>query len=182
MHVLRLVTVSALSAGLVACASTGTTASAADDPTVTAQEELLVENFIQFARAPGPETSAAVPFAQEVWLGLADELLVGRLVEELAEPSAWVVEGPPRGFRERTGPFSALDMLARAGEIRLSVGPHRACGSRSRFVSPPEAVAQLRHLSVQPAEPLDCTRWWGVDLFINADGEIAAVTLDFGAP
>lgn len=131
----------------------------------------------------------AVPFSPEgVWLGLADRLLVRRSPEELADPQAWILDDEgfrgegEQGFRGYVGPFSALDLLSEAERVTVSIGPHRHCASPP--VPPPEEMADLRRVSVQPRfeEAYSCLDWWTVDLFVTADGEIAAVTLDLWEP
>jgi hypothetical protein len=46
----------------------------------------------------------------------------------------------------------------------------------------PEGLESLRQQSVQPAKTDSCLEWFSVDLFVNEDGEIAAVTLDLYEP
>jgi hypothetical protein len=145
----------------------------------TDEDEELIRALIGFARSPGPETIAALPFAEGgVWLGLGDQLLLQRVQEELADPQAWVLQ--EEYFRAYVGPFSALDQLARAGETVISVGPHPHCASPP--VPPPIQVADLRRVSVQPRDTESCLQWWTVDLFLTPDGKVAAVTLDLWEP
>jgi len=87
-------------------------------------DEQLVDNLLRYARAPGADAMGPIPFAPEVSLGLGDALLAGRLAEELVEPEAWVLQAAgPAGFRERTGPFSALEVLAQSDEVVVARGP-----------------------------------------------------------
>lgn len=120
-------------------------------------------------------------------LGLADELLERHPRPSLADPAVWILES--EGFRARTGPFSALGVLAdwdaSAGfvlvrELGVTVGPHPHCASAP--VPSPEEVAGLRRVSVQPVGSLPCPLWWSIDLFLTGDGRIAAVTLDLWEP
>lgn len=84
--------------------------------------------------------------------------------------------------RQSPGPFSALDVAARAQNPIVSVGEHPHCASPP--VPPPDDVADLMRVSVQPdIEQIDsCLQWWTVDFFINQAGQIEAVTLDLWEP
>lgn len=166
-------------------AATSPAVTPSPSPTVTSdapteEDARSMAALTRFARSPGPDAHAEIPFAGEVRLGLADELLVRRSSSELARPEAWVLD--VEVFRAYAGPFSALDVLARPGETTVSVGPHPHCASPP--VPPPPEVARLRRVSVQPElGPNDsCLNWWTVDAFVTADGEIAAVTLDLWEP
>ncbi|OGO73385.1 MAG: hypothetical protein A3G84_05105 [Chloroflexi bacterium RIFCSPLOWO2_12_FULL_71_12] len=85
-------------------------------------------------------------------------------------------------FRGRSGPFSALELLARREPTTVWVGPHPHCASPP--APPPTDFASLRRVSVQPSQPRDdtCLSWWTVDLFVSVDGRVAAVTLDLWDP
>lgn len=105
---------------------------------------------------------------------------------------AWTIS--PDDFRGYVGTFSPLSVvrehvegvhaesLRRSGELHVSVGEHRRC------VAPPEPVPDplksLRQVSVQPTEEsiTTCLVWFSVDLFVNPDGDIEAVTLDLFEP
>lgn len=144
-------------------------------------DEALIHAFISFARSPGPGTLAAIPFRDQVRLGLADRLLVERRFAELERPESWVLD-VECCFRGGVGPFSALDLLKRASSVTVSVGPHPHCVSPP-VPSPPE-VAALRRVSVQPKlGPGDsCLQWWSVDVFLSLDRRVEAVTLDHYEP
>lgn len=153
----------------------------------TADELLMAERLVLFAQSPSAETLAEVPFADEVAIGLADRLLVRHPREALADPGVWSLDAEL--FRDRVGPFSALDLLARwdenaAGqvvrEVQLTVGPHPNCASPP--IPAPADVADLRRLSLQPVGIDTCLLWWTVDLFVDADGTIRAVALDLSEP
>jgi len=145
----------------------------------TVDEVQVIQDLIRFARSPGPETVAAIPFAEGgVWLGLSDRLLVVRSAEELADPTAWILARA--AFRGHGGPFSALDLLARPGQTAITAGPHPHCASGP--VPAPNEVAELRRISSQPTAIDTCLRWWTVDIFMTSDGKVAAVTLDLWDP
>jgi hypothetical protein len=147
--------------------------------TPTGQDQGIVRALIRFARSPGPKTVAMVPLADDgVWLGLADQLLVRRSPNELIEPEAWVLQSEL--FRAYVGSFSAPDLLARTEKATVSAGPHPHCASPP--VPPPQEVAQLRRVSVQPRDIESCLKWWTVDVFVRPGGEIKAVTLDLWEP
>jgi hypothetical protein len=151
-------------------------------PTQSATEEdrSLIAALIRFAKAPSEEALGALPFAPEVSLGLGPDLLTTKGRDELIRPSAWKLDA--EAFRGYVGPFSALETLATSGETFVSRGPHPHCASPPQ--APARDVEALERVSVQPAqESIDtCLKWWSVDLFIDADGRIRAVTLDLFAP
>ena len=150
--------------------------------TASAADEELIQAFLRFAARPDPDSAARVPFADEVALGLGNELHVDRSRAELADEGAWSIEVGSEGFRAHVGPFSALDVAADAGEVVVSVGPHPHCASPS--MPPPAEVADLRRVSVQPSPESgdSCLSWWTVDLFLTPGGEVAAVTMDIWEP
>lgn len=152
----------------------------------SADELVMFHDLVAFAQSRDAGMFTRIPFADEVALGLADEILVRRSGEALEAPSSWVLE--PEFFRDRTGPFSALALLAQwdqnaAGmlvrELSMTAGPHPHCASAP--VPAPAEFAGLRRVSVQPVGPDTCLLWWTVDLYLTSDGEIAAVTLDLHA-
>ena len=157
--------------------------SAPPDPgaAVTPADEELVAAFLRLANAPGFETAAAVPFADEVHLGLGPELRLIRTREELGDPEAWRIEVEDH-FRGWVGPFSALELAGDAVGVTVSEGEHSHCASPP--VPPPPTLVDLRRVSFQPDPVPDdtCIYWWTVDLFVNDDGEVEAVTLDRWEP
>ena len=141
----------------------------------TVEDEKLIQALRAFAELPSRETWERVPFAPGgVWLGLGERLLVKRSPEELADPAAWVHD--VEDFRALVGPFSALDLLREAESVAVSVGPHPHCASPP--MPPPDRVATLRRVSVQPEAIDTCLRWWTVDAFVTERGEIMAIALD----
>lgn len=170
--------------GLASCGTAEPDASPATQNPVPIDKDELAQALVRFARAPGPETMAGVRLTEEVSLGLGDELVARRSADDLVQAHAWVIEAGEAGFRERSGPFSALDPLAQANRNVVSVGSYSSCNAPNRPAPPPAAVAELRRISIQP-DPggmVACMQWWSVDLYITPTGEIAAITLDFGAP
>jgi hypothetical protein len=142
--------------------------------------EARVQKLMQFVRAPGPDTFREVGFAAEVSLGLGDRMLARRLAEDLMHADAWVIHPGPAGFRSRTGPFSALAVLADAGRISVAVGSYPDC-VHVRELPPVPDLADLTRVSIRPAHDTfsTCILWWSVDLYIaDYSGEIRGVTLD----
>ena len=135
--------------------------------------------LIAFARAPSDGRWDAVPFAAIVDLGLGDSLRTQRSARELRNPGAWLLTLDL--FRARAGMTSALELIAaEQGRLRVTEGPHPHCVSAP--VPPPQEVADLDRVVVQPRDPDGCLDWWTVDAFVNGDGEIEAVTLDLWEP
>jgi hypothetical protein len=122
-----------------------------------------------------------VPLADEVALGLGS-VLPGEpyIAADLAEAPAWSLD-PGDGFRGRVGPFSVLDTLAGAGrDVQVTSGPHRRCVAPP--TPPPAGFEGLGQVSIQPTGIDSCLQWFSVDLFLTADGRVAAVTLDLYDP
>ncbi|HET8776761.1 MAG TPA: hypothetical protein VFN76_03780, partial [Candidatus Limnocylindria bacterium] len=155
---------------------------------VRAEEQRMLEDLVAFAQAPDPERLSVLPFADEVALGLGDQVIQRRARAELLDPEAWSL-GPDLLFRGRVGPYSVLDTLAEwnvnaAGvlirEMQVTVGAHDHCASPP--VPAPSELAGLRRVSVQPVGDVPCLLWWTIDLFLTDDGRIAGITLDLYEP
>jgi hypothetical protein len=145
----------------------------------TAEDLRVVEALVQFARSPSTTTLGEVPIsATGIELGLADQLLTVRTETALSDPSSWSVD--LEAFRGWVGPFSALGLLAQDRPTEVLLGPHNHCASPP--VRVPADVAGLRHVSVSPTDATSCLEWWTVDLFLDDDGSVAAVTLDLWEP
>jgi len=144
----------------------------------------MLRTLRRFATAQDREVFADIPFASHVWLGLGEQLHVRRPVGELAAHRSWLIDVPH--FRARTGPFSAVELLAKGKprdgrSLRAVAGPHRHCASPP--VPAPDRLAAFRRVSVQPEDPMaSCLSWWTVDLFLDRDGLIHAVTMDLWEP
>lgn len=131
-----------------------------------------------FARDPGPETFALLPFADDVALGLGPD--IDRIVsyELLAEPSTWSIDRPD-GYAEFSGPFSALERVASSDARDGIVGPHAHCAGPPQAA--PDGFEDARRVSLQRTDATSCIDWWSVDLFL-LDGSIVAVTLSLFGP
>jgi hypothetical protein len=147
-------------------------------PRTTVADEALVHALVVFARAPGAEALRSVPLADKVRLGLSDRLMTERSSLDLVRADAWVLSADV--FRGHSGPFSALDLLAKDGSTTVSVGPHPHCASPP--VPPPTDLLGSRRVSVQPKDIDTCVLWWTVDLFVSSGGRIEAITLDLWDP
>ncbi|MEO6318035.1 MAG: hypothetical protein ABIP36_04555 [Acidimicrobiales bacterium] len=154
-------------------------AGASTDPGDGVPAENIVRDFLRFAGDPSADAVDRLPLAEEVHLGLGSELQQTRSRTQLADPAAWVIDEAQ--FRAYSGPFSALDVAAGATSTVVTVGEHPHCASPP--VPPPDAVAHLTRVSVQPDIGNDsCLRWWTVDLYVNETGQIEAVTVDLWEP
>lgn len=144
----------------------------------TSDDLSLADAVIAFASDPSDSTWDALPFAPEMALGLADDILVRVDATALADPQTWVLEKEP--FRARTGPYSALDLLATAGAVDVTVGPHDHCASPP--VPAPDGLEDLRRVAIQPVDATSCIEWFTVDLFVDGDGVVHGITLDLYEP
>ena len=141
--------------------------------------KLAMETLISFARAPSDTSWASLRLADSVGLGLGEVLRARRTARQLQEPSAWRLDVDL--FRGRAGTASALELIAsERGALRVTEGPHPHCAAPP--VPAPTQVADLDRVVVQPRDADGCLEWWTVDAFVNADGEIEAVTLDLWEP
>ncbi len=136
----------------------------------------LVAAFLAHAAGPSASTAAAMPFADEVDLGLRDQIITTLGASERADPSQWVLDVPE--FEGFAGPFSVLDVAAEP--VFVTVGSHARCAAPP--APPPPDVAELRHVSIQPEEATSCLEWWTVDFYVDADGLVRVVTLDLFGP
>lgn len=138
----------------------------------------LVDDLIAFADNPGPATLEELPLADTVQLGLAEQLMTQRTPDKLTDPAAWTLD--TEQHRGHSGPFNPLDALADSEDIRVLAGPHPHCSSPP--VPAPKAVIAARRVSVQPTTTESCQQWWTVDLFLDDNGRIVAITYDFWEP
>lgn len=49
-------------------------------------------------------------------------------------------------------------------------------------VGPPTELVDMQQISIQPTGIDTCVLWWTVDLFVNADGKVVAITMDLWEP
>lgn len=152
----------------------------ADEGQVTAADRQLVGDLLAFVEEPGTAAFERVPFADEVALGVADDLLVTRRRSELVDPDAWTLD--VELFRAYSGPFSLFRHVRDVEDPVVSVGEHPHCASPP--VPAPAEVEDLRRVSVQPDPDRveSCLQWWTVDLFVTPEGRVVAVTLDLYEP
>jgi hypothetical protein len=139
----------------------------------------LARAFYRFAADPSSGGSLFV--AGDVWTGIEDgiaETVVRR--SERADLDAWRLDAL---YAERSGPFSALDLVAASGgsyEVHDGVAP--TCGFGGSAA--PAGLAGLRAVSLTaPADTTAaCMDWWGVTLFLDGADRVRGVALRLGAP
>lgn len=203
-------------AAVLACAACGTTVEdVAAEPTATASsavaspsptttesfpastatpasydDKALLQALVALATDPSTDTAAALPFAEQVHLGLGPTVVATRPHDRLASIGAWDVD--LAAFRGHVGPFNALGLIARhvdsdgsdgtlAG-FTASVGEHPHCANPP--APAPDGLAGHRRLSLQPTDTTidGCLEWFTVDLFLDDTGTIDTVTLDIWEP
>lgn len=141
---------------------------------LTRNEAAVIDALLRFARSGERSAAAAIPFADEgVLLGLSNQLLVMKSGDELRDAAAWTLEAD--AFRGYVGPFSPIQILSEAEEVTEAAGAQPHCASPP--IQPHPDTADLRQLSIQPAQPQGCLQWWTVDVFLDG-GEVVAVTID----
>lgn len=146
--------------------------------------EAVASALIDFARARDERSFADLRFATHVALALGGDVRQVAPGDELIDPGVWLIDPGPDGFRDRVGPFSALDVVADAGAVTMSDRRHGSCTEADEPLPPPPELADLRVVSLQPdrAGMATCTQRWAVDIFMTDSGRIAGVDLDLGAP
>lgn len=164
-------------------------------PQVSRDERRLVDHFVAFALDPGTSTIEALPLSPRgVSLGLGEDLVKDLAQGEEGNPASWRI-GTDTGFRGYVGPFSALRAvrehvqgregdsgLRNSGDIAISVGPHPHCAGPP--IPAPSGLAEMRRVSLQPADDsiTSCLAWFTVDLFLDSNRDIVAVSLDVWEP
>ena len=116
------------------------------------------------------------PDGVELWLG--NEVSVNRSLDELADPASWVFD--VEFFNAWSGPFSALDVLARAEETTVLAGRHTHCAGLPLDL--PDHLTPLHQVSIQPAGIDSCLQWFAIDLFIDSNENVSAISLDLWEP
>ncbi len=142
---------------------------------VTVAEQAVVDAL----RAGDLTNSELAWHSDEVSLTLGGSVhAVVRTPAELADSAAWRLD-PDAFFRARTGPFSALEALAAAETVDVSVGAHNHCAAPPM---PLPAVQSVRHVAVVPTGIDSCIDWFSVDILFDDAGRVVAVNLDIWEP
>jgi hypothetical protein len=142
--------------------------------------ELIADGFVEFAEHPTDASFAALPLSDMVELGLGPNVIATFPRGELRRPDAWWLE--LEHFRAYSGPFSALEVLDRFGVYEVIEGEHPHCAGPP--VQAPEGFESFERISVQPKPGTydSCLQWATVDLFVDEDGLVVAITLDLWEP
>jgi hypothetical protein len=160
-----------------------TTTAAADgtaDPAPSPDEAPpAVDAFTQFAKSPSAETAEAVPFAPTVDIGLGPELLAELDASARLDPAAWRLE--LAGRWGGAGTTSALELLAGGDPIEAVRDRRRSCAGSFAPPVPPGYEAHTLW-SLEPSDVDSCLSWFAVDLYLDGDGDIAAVTVELWEP
>lgn len=152
--------------------SSSTTIAGNLDPfSPTAGEVAVADAFVRFADSPSAETAAALPFAGEVSLGLASDIITIVERADIADAANWQLDVDE--YAGLGGPFSALDHPAPS--VELTVGPHDHCANAP--IAPPVGFEDLRQIALQPTDIDSCIDWWSVDFYLDEEGRIRAVIL-----
>lgn len=161
-------------------------------PDTQGRDTALIRDFVEFATHPSEHAAAALPFAPVVRLGLGRDLLTTVRGNDISDAANWVLD--VEYFRATSGPFNALRPVkmtvneertepgGNGSPFKVSVGEHPHCASPP--MAPPDGLQTLRRVSLQPADDTidTCLRWFSVDLFLNQERRVVAVTLDIWEP
>jgi hypothetical protein len=145
---------------------------------VLGADAAVARELYRFAADP----TLGAPFvAGDVWVGIEDggPGAVHLDATERPDLAAWKVG---RFYAERSGPFSALDMLASSGgyyEVNRGIS---TCAGMGDGVAP--ELTHLRAITLTPAPGTvgACLAWWGVTLYLDDAGLIHGVALRLGSP
>ena len=147
-----------------------------DQPTLATQaEQAVVAQLTGLARFGGDDADF---LADEVILALGPEIERTATRTELTDPDNWWL-GDEEGFEGLVGPFNPLVALQRTG-LRITAEPVPHCASPPRDW--PAEFAGLRQVNVEPIGIDSCIEWFGLHLFLDDDGRIAAVAHDLFGP
>ncbi len=153
-----------------------------DAPAQSAGEQAVLDALVAFAQNPSDATFADLPLANAVRLGLGQTLHAEVDAADLRDPQAWVID--EESYAAFSGPFSVLDRLRAVdpGDLTATAGPHPHCAGPPRPA--PDGLDGLRRLSLQGDDDGDpsCIGWFTVDVFVDDDLQIRAVTLDLWEP
>ncbi|MFS3128954.1 hypothetical protein ACLM5J_11180 [Nocardioides sp. Bht2] len=159
----------------------------------TAVGTAVAERFVGFALDPSDDPGSTLRFTPEVRLGLGSELVIERPGPALHDDQSWLLD--TQEFRGYLGPFSALRLIRHHAEdmgsatvdgpraaFELTDGASADCVGNPRRVPP--TLASLHRVSVQPSahSRSTCLLWFSIDLFLDDEGRVAAVTLDLWEP
>ncbi|CAN5683912.1 hypothetical protein BH24ACT15_BH24ACT15_12530 [soil metagenome] len=149
------------------------------DDELSASEQALLDAFVAFAKDPNDTTAAAVPWANEVKLHLGNQPAQAAVFPENRTGLVWSLDAV--AYEGYSGPLDAREYIAETTfPLTYGAGPHKHCASPP--VPAPDGLADLRRLWIQPTGISTCLDWFTVDLFINGDGQVAAVSLDLFGP
>lgn len=153
-----------------------------DAPAQSAGEQAVLDALVAFAQDPSDATFPDLPLANTVRLGLGQTLHAAVDAGDLRNPQAWVID--EETYAAFSGPFSAIDRLQAVdpGDLTATAGPHPHCAGPPRPA--PDGLDGLRRLSLQGDDDGDpsCIGWFTVDVFVDDDLQIRAVTLDLWEP
>jgi len=146
------------------------------DGDLSLEDQALADAFLGFVADPSFQRFDQLNLADNVGLGLGDEIAKTVPAEVLLDPTNWTIVRDE--FRAWSGPFSAL-WLAEP-PITITIGDHLRCVAEP--VPAPPGFADHRRVSLQPEGATSCLEWWTVDFFLDSTGQIEAVTIDLFAP
>jgi len=137
----------------------------------------IARAFYRFAADP----SLGAPFADDdLWVGIEGGPTAVRLdSDERPSLAAWRLDTL---YAERSGPFSALDVVASSGGYFEVHDGIPGCAGTTDDV--PDELAELRAITLTaPGDAVgSCMEWWGVTLFLDEHDLIHGVALRLGSP
>lgn len=139
----------------------------------------LARKLHAFAAAPDAETFGAVPFGDQVAIGLGGDVVKTLTASQLADPSAWVIHRESYGGI--SGPFNALDLLRRDPEL-WSITEEKQQGCPWARTAALPGYEQDRRLTIEPSNITSCLEWFAVDVYVDESGSIVAISLNFDEP
>jgi len=138
-------------------------------------EAPLARKLHAFADTPNAETLGAVPFGDQVAIGLGGDVVKTLTASQLVDPSAWIIHRPY--FAGASGPFTALDYLRRDPELwSITEGKYQFC-PWGRAADLP-GFEKDRRITIEPSNITSCVEWWAVDVYLDESGSVDAIGLN----
>ncbi len=154
----------------------GPTPSVPTDEEQSAALDLL--NFAEWWNTEfGNADSMALADQVTLLLGADGERQI-RSRAELGDRAGWGFDATDAfGY---VGPFNIIDVLAKETGVQISSGPINHCAGPP--LDWPTELDGLRQVNIEPVGIDTCLLWFGISLFLNGEGDIAAVALDLWEP
>jgi hypothetical protein len=147
-------------------------------PAAPPELDRVARLFERFARGRSATPPADTPVT--LYLGGVEQKVVTHASWQ--RPRAWRLCPPGGGYAGRTCAFSAVDTIrSHIGPLATTTqAPAHACAHPQPLSA--ADVGGRYSVTLTPGEPLDCTSWWAVQLFVNDVRQVVAVNTVWAEP